>query len=133
MPVTVIRVFQDANGDVPLSSWRKRLLKKNKRAYAKCIARVGLLEAQGSELRRPIADLLRDGIYELRARSGTEQHRVLYFFAEQNVAVLSNGCQKESTVSEDDIDTAIMHKKLVAKDIEKYSLSMTDWLETLDV
>ena len=34
----------------------------------------------GHELRRPKADFLRDGIYELRAREGRANYRVLYFF-----------------------------------------------------
>jgi len=32
------------------------------------------------ELRRPLADLLRDGIYELRIRIGRVHCRILYFF-----------------------------------------------------
>jgi hypothetical protein len=31
-------------------------------------------------LRRPHADYLEDGIYELRWRNGTVQYRILYFF-----------------------------------------------------
>src|SRR5437016_14453652 len=45
----------------------------------------------GHELRRPEADLLRDGIYELRASVQGVHHRVLYFFHGAAVAVVSHG------------------------------------------
>ncbi|MEH1871881.1 type II toxin-antitoxin system RelE/ParE family toxin [Nostoc sp.] len=38
------------------------------------------LAEYGFELRRPAADLLRDGIYELRAKHVRVQYRILYFF-----------------------------------------------------
>jgi DNA-binding XRE family transcriptional regulator len=48
--------------------------------YAKCAVRIRRLADLGHELRRPEADLLRDGICELRARLGTVNYRILYFF-----------------------------------------------------
>ena len=56
------------------------LLKSNERAWANCRARIELLADLGHELRRPAADYLRDGIYELRAKQGHVQYRLLYFF-----------------------------------------------------
>jgi hypothetical protein len=45
------------------------LLKKGERkAWAKCRERIRRLAELGYELRRPHADFLRDGIYELRAK-----------------------------------------------------------------
>ena len=49
---------------MPVSKWIERLPVK---AQAKCFLRVERLRELGHELRRPEADLLRDGIYELRA------------------------------------------------------------------
>ena len=49
------------------------------KAQAKCRLRVERLRDLGHELRRPEADLLRDGIYELRASLQGVLYRVLYF------------------------------------------------------
>lgn len=51
-----------------------------KKALDKCRVRIERLRDLGHELRRPEADLLRDGIYELRVRLGTLNYRMLYFF-----------------------------------------------------
>lgn len=46
----------------------------------KCLFRVRRLAALGHELRRPEADVLRDGIYELRVGLRGQNYRMLYFF-----------------------------------------------------
>ena len=69
------------------------------KAQAKCLAQVRLLRSQGHELRRPIADYLRDGIYELRPTLRGIHYRILYFFSGKNVVVISHGLSKESEVS----------------------------------
>lgn len=49
----------------------------------------------GHELRRPEADFLRDGIYELRVSLQGQQYRMLYFFHGKVVAVVSAwSCQR---------------------------------------
>src|SRR5262245_38367015 len=55
---------------------------------------VGLLAEQGHGLRRPAADYLRDGIYELRAKAGRVQYRMLYFFDGRQAVVISHGIIK---------------------------------------
>ena len=52
----------------------------------------------GHELRRPEADLLRDGIYELRVSLQGVHHRILYFFQGTITAVVSHGLAKERAV-----------------------------------
>lgn len=54
--------------------------KRDRRAVAKLRARIKMLQSDGRDLRRPIADTLRDGIYELRAEFGGINYRLLYFF-----------------------------------------------------
>jgi putative component of toxin-antitoxin plasmid stabilization module len=68
--------------------------------------RVRRLEEAGHELRRPEADFLRDGIYELRVRSQRVNYRLLYFF-HQRTAVIAHGCTKEREVDDRDIERAI--------------------------
>ena len=71
---------------------------KSRKAYAKCAVRIRRLAEMGHELRRPEVDLLRDGIYELRARLGTVDRRILYFFRGRDVAVLANAITKENEI-----------------------------------
>jgi hypothetical protein len=80
MPQTVIRVFRAANGMVPLRDWLEELEEVEPRAYRKCLAQILLLSQLGNELRRPAADMLRDGIRELRMKVGSVNYRILYFF-----------------------------------------------------
>jgi hypothetical protein len=63
MPATEILVFREANGRIPMEDWLDFLPTK---ARAKCLHYMRLLARSGHELRRPIADILRDEIDELR-------------------------------------------------------------------
>ena len=80
MPQTEVYFYQDERGRVPVVEWLTELRQSDRRAYAKCVARIRRLAAAGHELRRPEADFLRDGVYELRARQGHVNYRILYFF-----------------------------------------------------
>jgi putative component of toxin-antitoxin plasmid stabilization module len=75
----------------------------------------------GHELRRPEADLLRDGIHELRARRGRVNYRILYFFHGRHVVVLTCGLTKESRVPDADVDRAILRRAAFAKDPDKHT------------
>ena len=65
----------------------------------------------GHELRRPEADILRDGIYELRVSLQGVQHRILYFFHGTVTSVVSHGLIKERVVPPKEIDRAIERKR----------------------
>jgi hypothetical protein len=121
MPQTSIRLFRDADGTVPLSDWLDDLEETEPRAYAKCLAIILNLSRLGYELRRPLADTLRDGIHELRAKVGTVNYRILYFFMGSNVACLSHGFTKEDKVPDAEIDLAVRRKRLVQKNPDKYT------------
>lgn len=86
MPKTHVAFYQDADGRAPVVIWLQQLMETNEKAWANCRARIELLAQFGHELRRPAADYLRDGIYELRAKRGHVQYRILYFFHERQVA-----------------------------------------------
>ena len=83
----------------------------NPKAYAKCVVRIRRLVELGHELRRPEADLLRDDIYELRARLGTVNYRLLYFFHGRNVAVLAHAITKENEKPVVEINRAMERKR----------------------
>lgn len=121
MPQTEVRLFRDATGIIPLTVWLNGLEQTEPRAHAKCLQRILLLAQLGNELRRPIADLLRDGIYELRVKVGTVNYRMLYFCFGPNLACLSHGFTKEDRVPEADIELALRRKKLVQKDPKKHT------------
>jgi phage-related protein len=77
MPQTQVVFFRESDGTVPILDWFDALPTK---ALDKCRVKIERLQALGHELRRPEADFLRDGIYELRVRLGTVNYRMLYFF-----------------------------------------------------
>ena len=111
MPQTRLLFFQNADGAAPVWEWLKDLRAGNPKAYAKCVVRIRRLAELGHELRRPEADLLRDGIYELRARLGTVNYRILYFFHGRNVAVLAHALTKEDEIPIAEIDRAVERKR----------------------
>ncbi|GHV78142.1 hypothetical protein AGMMS49942_29630 [Spirochaetia bacterium] len=77
------------------------------RERAKILAFIGLLETHGPQLPRPYADLLKDGIHELRIKLTGTQVRILYFFCYQNSIVLTNVFEKHTdAVPEAEINTA---------------------------
>jgi phage-related protein len=122
MPETQIIFFQDDRGEVPVLNWLKKLLKQDRKGYANCIARIEQLAEYGFELKRPAADLLRDGIYELRAKHIKVQYRLLYFFHGQNVVILAHAMIKEhKQVPEKDIELALKYKNLFVLKPENYT------------
>lgn len=74
------------------------------------IRKLNLLENHGNQLRRPHADFLGDGIYELRVRVIRKQIRLLYFFYGQSIIIISHGIRKEDKVPQAEIEKAKRHK-----------------------
>lgn len=111
MPETLIVFYQEKDGEAPVLEWLKQLLKEDPKGYVNCVARIKLLAESGYELRRPAADYLRDGVYELRAKHRNIQYRILYFFHGQNLAILAHAITKEqAAVPTIDIERAIKRK-----------------------
>lgn len=77
------------------------------KARAKCAVYLARLEFEGHELRRPVADYLRDGIYELRPSLAGVQYRILYFFQGREAVVASHGLIKEQKVASIEIERAV--------------------------
>ena len=99
MPKTTVAFYQDYPDTVPVLDWLDSLPTK---ALDKCRVRIERLRDLGHELRRPEADFLRDGIYELRVRLGTTNYRMLYFFHGRIATVLAHGLVKEGEVPQRD-------------------------------
>ena len=108
MPHTRVIVYRETDGTVPLLQWLDALPEK---VREKCLFRLRRLAAHGHEIRRPEADYLRDGIYELRVGFRGQNYRMLYFFHGIVAAVLSHGLTKEDRVPPKEIDQAITRKQ----------------------
>lgn len=121
MPETEVLFYCDADGLAPVVEWLDDLAKRDRRAFNKCRQVIVRLATFGHELRRPIADLLQDGVYELRVRVGTVNYRLLYFFHGRSVAVLAHGLTKEKAIPETDLKLALKRKKLFEADPAKHT------------
>ena len=73
------------------------------------------------DLHRPYADILRDGIHELRLRVGRVNYRMLYFFHGNTAVVLTHGLTKEKKVPNKEIDRALDLKKMFEADPESHT------------
>ena len=119
MPPTRVVIYFEQEDQVSLLDWLDSLPVK---AQDKCRVRIERLGELGHELRRPEADYLRDGVYELRASLQGVNHRILYFFHGKATAVLSHGLTKERTVPPKEIDRAVERKKKFESDPKRHTL-----------
>lgn len=112
MPRTRVLLYCEEDGSAPFLHWFDSLPGK---AQDKCLVRIERLRELGHELRWPEADLLRDGIYELRVGLRGVNYRMLYFFYMNLAVVLSHGLTKEREVPASEIERAIQRRtKFVA-------------------
>jgi phage-related protein len=114
MPAINVVFYQDQPGESPVVDWLRKLNETNPKAFDKCRAAIARLAQLGHELRRPEADYLRNGIYELRVRLGSVNYRLLYFFHGRAVSVVAHGLTKEAAVPAADIKQAITRKAAFA-------------------
>lgn len=103
-----VEFYVSANGDCPTREFLDDLNKKDELPYV--VRALGHLQEFGNLLRRPQADFLQDGIYELRIPVKHKQFRLLYFYFYQDLIVISHGLRKEARVKTADIEKAKKHK-----------------------
>lgn len=72
------------------------ILSLDKKMRSKMLRTVEMLSQNGAELREPYSKHLVDGIFELRARTGSDISRVLYFFFVGRRVILTNGFIKKT-------------------------------------
>lgn len=121
MPRTVVVFFKDETGRVPVVDWLRALRRTDRKAYAKCVVRIRRLVEMGHELRRPEADFLRDGIYELRAKKGRVNYRMLYFFYGSQMAILGHALTKEGAIPDAEIERTIKRKEAFVRNPARHS------------
>lgn len=96
--------FEKSDGTSPALEF---ILSQDKKMKAKLLRLIELLEIEGNELREPYSKPLGDGIFEIRAKQGTDITRVLYFFVIGKKIILTNGfVKKTQKTPQKEIDTA---------------------------
>ncbi len=102
-----IYYFVDEKGNNPVKEFIKLLPIKER---AKVFAYLVELKNQGHNLHRPMADYLRDGIYELRPKN----NRIFYFFFLKDSVVLVHAIRKKTEkIPEANLSLCIKRKALV--------------------
>ena len=112
MPRFEVEFYETDNGDQPA---REFLLSLDKKMRAKMADTISLLQDNGFELREPYSKYLSEGIFELRAKVGSDITRVLYFFYVDRHIILTNGFIKKT-------------KKTPLKEIERAKKYRSDYL-----
>ena len=105
--------YTTESGDSPIDEFLDGLDKKSR---AKIAALISLLEEQGSNLKRPYADIVRGKIRELRIHYSSNQYRILYFFQMRAQIVLVHAFSKK-------------RRQLRERDIELAERRMHDWTQ----
>lgn len=84
-----IHYFIDQQGRIPVEEFIDNLTEKEQ---AKAFAYLHELSEKGFRMRRPMADYLGEGIYELRPKN----NRIFYFFFLGNNVVLLHAIKKDT-------------------------------------
>lgn len=95
-----IEYFHRKDGSCPTIEFLDSLDMKHR---AKMLKSIQLVEEYGVELREPYSKSVGDGIFEFRAKLGTDIMRVLYFFCADRCVVLTNGFLKKTQKTPDAI------------------------------
>jgi len=123
MPKTKVLIYQDEDGSVPLIEWLK---KQSQKVQDKCTAMIELLAASGHELRRPYADYIDKGIYELRPTVKRVHYRILYCFVGKNIVLFTHGLVKTDKIPRGEIKRAIEYRDKFIQDPSLRSYEMKD-------
>ena len=85
--------YEKSDGTEPAKDF---LLSLDTKMRARLVKIIELLSENGTELRKPYSEHLTDGIFEIRAKVGSNISRVLYFFVIAKSIVLTNGFIKKT-------------------------------------
>lgn len=100
--------YRKKDGESPVEVFLDSLDKKMR---AKAVRAISLLKIYGNNLREPYSKSLRDGIFELRVSLGSDIVRILYFFSDGRIVVLTNGfVKKTQKTPSNEIETALRYR-----------------------
>lgn len=88
-----VMFYQKTDGSEPAKDFLDGLDKKMR---AKMVRTIETLQNNGNDLREPYSKYIDDGIFELRAKVGSDISRVLYFFFTGKRVILTNGFIKKT-------------------------------------
>lgn len=88
-----ILFYDKPDGSEPAKDF---ILSMNVKMRAKMLKTIELLSTNGNNLRKPYSEHLEDGIFEVRAKVGSDISRVLYFFVVGRKIILTNGFIKKT-------------------------------------
>lgn len=88
-----VEFYEKEDGSRPAEEF---ILAQEKKMQAKIFSVLEFLEFRGPALREPYSKLLEDGIFEVRAKQGSDICRVLYFFVVGRKIILTNGFVKKT-------------------------------------
>jgi Phage-related protein len=85
--------FEKDDGTEPAKDFLESL---DTKMFVKMARTITILSENGTQLREPYSKHLDDGIFELRAKVGSDITRVLYFFFVGRKIILTNGFVKKT-------------------------------------
>ena len=101
--------FEKEDGTEPAKEFLDSL---DTKMLAKMARTISMLQENGAALREPYSKPLKDGIFELRAKVGSDITRVLYFFFVGRRIILVNGfVKKTQKTPKAEIDKAIAFRE----------------------
>lgn len=107
-----VEFYETTDGDKPAKDF---LISSDNKMRAKMASMISLLQENGYNLREPYSKHLSEGIFELRAKVGSDITRVMYFFYIDRRVILTNGFVKKT-------------KKTPLKELEKAKKYRQDYL-----
>lgn len=109
--------YETKDGQCPVQRYLDSVSLKNR---AKVVNLIEYLKQVGPNLPRPYADILTDGIHELRVKLTGNQVRILYFFCYKQIIVLTHSFIKNE-------------KEVPVKEIKKAVKAREDFLNRFSI
>ncbi len=104
-----VEYYERSDGTRPVEEF---ILSQDNKMQAKLFMTLEFLEDKGPLLREPYSKPLGDGIFEVRAKQGSDISRVLYFFVVGKKIILTNGfVKKTQKTPPGEIDRAKRYRK----------------------
>ncbi len=111
-----VEYFERPDGSRPAEEF---ILEQDFKMQAKLFMALEFLEERGPMLREPFSKPLGEGIFEIRAKQGSDISRVLYFFVVGKKVILTNGFVKKT-------------QKTPSREIEKAKKYRAEYLNRME-
>ena len=111
-----VEYFERLDGSRPAEEF---ILEQDFKMQAKLFMALEFLEERGPMLREPFSKPLGEGVFEIRAKQGSDISRVLYFFVVGKKVILTNGFVKKT-------------QKTPAREIEKAKKYRAEYLNRME-